>query len=131
MDCGGGGGAICTHYLELCPTLLFGLGFLTRRLIIKFSRTEYCVYCLWKKGCSPDNRPVVGLQSLICVYRGQLLNVASVTLEQVVENIKKPCPGPVRFDLKLEFSWTKERHPKNYPDNAHWGDLCGAVHNER
>lgn len=46
------------------------------------------------------------------------------------EIIEKLCSGEVVFFLDAKFNWTAERHPENYPKNAQWSPMYGAVHND-
>lgn len=47
------------------------------------------------------------------------------------ELVVKLCPEPRVFVLEAFFNWTAARHPVNYPQNASWSPMFGAVHNEK
>ncbi|GMH40158.1 hypothetical protein BSKO_08062 [Bryopsis sp. KO-2023] len=46
------------------------------------------------------------------------------------EIIEKLCSGEVVFFIDAKFNWTADRHPVDYPKNAHWSPMYGAVHND-
>ncbi len=38
--------------------------------------------------------------------------------------------GPARYELVFDATWSAQTHPTDYPSNAHFSGLIGAVHKE-
>lgn len=54
------------------------------------------------------------------------VNVNVVKKNEDVKNIK--CKGSVKYNIQHEMFWSRQRHPDNYHDNAHWSSLFTVKH---
>ena len=41
---------------------------------------------------------------------------------------RRVCDGKQTYTLKFQATWTKERHPTDFPTGAHFSPLIGASH---
>eukprot|EP01023_Acetabularia_acetabulum_P023238 TRINITY_DN22770_c0_g1_i1.p1 TRINITY_DN22770_c0_g1~~TRINITY_DN22770_c0_g1_i1.p1 ORF type:complete len:234 (-),score=51.49 TRINITY_DN22770_c0_g1_i1:265-966(-) len=66
--------------------------------------------------------------SVVCIFLLCCGVAHSMMMQAPMMEMAGGCSGKAVYEISMDFVWSAETHPTDYPSSAHWSPMAGTTH---